>query len=323
MQIKGKRVIAIHIPVVQAVVEEPEVSFPKVANNLHDPLARGVFLWRLCAKEEEQTFPQEKQRTGIIILIRKWSRAMDRDVELSRIGVGRGSGGPRQLFSVQVKNSRIRDVAKFFRYLIGPGNFFGGDCLLHHKVVEKFSSGCVCRLRSRAKERCQQHCLRRKHCLKRPVYGTKGAGLETLSEAKMTATPDSKRRDTRPPKRKRDPTEVERHMKARQKRMKNQNNETVGLLDSPKTPKASKSQKSLTDAEESVQNGVTPSRALVHQPTTASQLKAQDVLGAGWAVSKPLGGRIEDIDPLLSGDERFEHSQWIASPMLMFLLTRS
>ncbi|CAI4218574.1 unnamed protein product [Parascedosporium putredinis] len=92
----------------------------------------------------------------------------------------------------------------------------------------------------------------------------------------MTATPDSKRRDTRPPKRKRDPAEIERHMKARQKRMKNQNSETVGLLDSPKASKSSKPQN--------------PSRMLKNLSKTGSP---QAEL---W---------IEDIDPLLSGDERY------------------
>ncbi|PKS08235.1 hypothetical protein jhhlp_005177 [Lomentospora prolificans] len=119
----------------------------------------------------------------------------------------------------------------------------------------------------------------------------------------MTATPDSKRRDTRPTKRKRDPAESERQTKARQKRMKNQNNETIGLLSSPKTPRTPKTPRGT---EEPVENGATPSQGLVHRPTTASQfLKVEDLLGAGWAVSKPLGGRIEDIDPILSEDERY------------------
>lgn len=119
----------------------------------------------------------------------------------------------------------------------------------------------------------------------------------------MTSTPDSKRRDARPHKRKRDPTDADRHIKARQKRMKNQKNETEGLLSSPKAGKVRNGEDSLPGTP-AAQPG-TLSQGLLHRPTTTSQLKAEDSHETGWTVSKPLGGRIEDIDPILTADERY------------------
>ena len=116
----------------------------------------------------------------------------------------------------------------------------------------------------------------------------------------MTATPDSKRRD-RPNKRKRDLAEVERLAKHGLKRVKKQTDEANGLLSS--------SGKAIPDStaedvksEASALQPVAKSQEAPKSPVKARQDETQ---ATGWTVSRPLGGRISDIDPIMTPDERY------------------
>lgn len=119
----------------------------------------------------------------------------------------------------------------------------------------------------------------------------------------MTTTPDSKRRDTRPNKRKRDPAEVERQAKHGQKRVRKQKGEANGLLSSTQPSVVPDS------AAEDVETGASALQPVARSQEPASKgplarRRQDDTQTAGWTVSRPLGGRISDLDPILTPDER-------------------
>lgn len=125
----------------------------------------------------------------------------------------------------------------------------------------------------------------------------------SLTRETMTATPDSKRRDTRPKKRKRDPAEVERQAKHGQKRVRKQKGEANGLLSSPKSSVVP------DNTAEDVKAGTSALQPVARSQEPASKgpiarRRLDDTQEAGWTVSRPLGGRISDIDPILTPDER-------------------
>ena len=117
----------------------------------------------------------------------------------------------------------------------------------------------------------------------------------------MTATPDSKRRDTRPQKRKRDSIEAERLARHGQKRVRKQKGEANGLLSSTQTVPDNTAEDMKSEA-----SALQPA-ARIQEPTTKGPIarrKQDDSQAIGWTVSRPLGGRISDIDPILTPDER-------------------
>ena len=115
----------------------------------------------------------------------------------------------------------------------------------------------------------------------------------------MATTPDSKRRDTRPSKRKRDPAEVERQAKQGQKRVRKQKGEANGLLSTTKPDTTAEDVETKSSALQPVSRS--------QEPATNGSIARRKQGGtqeAGWTVSRPLGGRISDIDPILTPDER-------------------
>ncbi|SPO02340.1 related to small nucleolar ribonucleoprotein [Cephalotrichum gorgonifer] len=122
----------------------------------------------------------------------------------------------------------------------------------------------------------------------------------------MTATPDSKRRDARTPKkRKRDVAEAERQAKPGQKRVKKQKDETNGLLSPKKSNVIPDSTAEDVKSEASALQPVARSHETTADGPVANQGKQDDIQATGWTVSRPLGGRISDIDPILTEDERY------------------
>ena len=119
----------------------------------------------------------------------------------------------------------------------------------------------------------------------------------------MTTTPDSKRRDTRPKKRKRDPAEAERQAKNGQKRVRKQKGEANGLLSSPRPSVVSDSTAKDVKAEASALQPVVGSEESIAKGAIAWRKEDKEET-AGWTISRPLGGRISDIDPILTPDER-------------------
>lgn len=124
----------------------------------------------------------------------------------------------------------------------------------------------------------------------------------------MTTTPDSKRRDTRPKKRKRDPAEAERQAKNGQKRVRKQNGGANGLLGAAKLSVVPDSTAEDVKSEASALQPVTRSQEATTKALIARR-QQDDTQEAGWAISRPLGGRISDIDPILTADERYSRAE--------------
>lgn len=148
-----------------------------------------------------------------------------------------------------------------------------------------------------------------------PGHSRNGTGLEGAkpgypdgetvcsTPATMTTTPDSKGRDTRPKKRKRDSVEAERQAKNAQKRVRKQKAEANGLLGSPPPSVIPDSTAQDVETEASALQPVGRSE----EPTAKAPVARREQDGtqaAGWTVSRPLGGRISDIDPILTADEK-------------------
>lgn len=119
----------------------------------------------------------------------------------------------------------------------------------------------------------------------------------------MTATPDSKRRD-RPNKRKRDLAEVERQAKHGLKRVKKQTEGASGLLSSPGKVIPDGTAEDVT-SEASALQPVAKSQEPAAKSAVKAKAKQDDTQATGWTVSRPLGGRISDIDPIMTPDERY------------------
>lgn len=117
----------------------------------------------------------------------------------------------------------------------------------------------------------------------------------------MTANPDSKRRD-RPNKRKRDLAEVERQAKHGLKRVKKQREEANGLLSSPGKVIPDSTAEDVKSEASALQPVAKSQESAPKSPVKGKQ---DDTQATGWTVSRPLGGRISDIDPIMTPDERY------------------
>lgn len=127
----------------------------------------------------------------------------------------------------------------------------------------------------------------------------------------MSTTPNSKRRDTRPPKKRKRDAEADRQAKHGQKRIKKQTNEANGVLSGTKQAVVPDTTAEVVKAEASALQLVTGNQEpAIEGPTTTQLAKRDDTQTTGWSVSRPLGGRIADLDPILTPDERYEFVQW-------------
>lgn len=107
----------------------------------------------------------------------------------------------------------------------------------------------------------------------------------------MAGNKSQKSRDDKPKKRKREPNDADQKPKRPRK-----DQQDGKVLENGKEAKKNAS---------NVQNGQkSESKALAHH-TTSSLEHAEDTDGNGWKVSKPMGGRMLDIDPILTEDEQY------------------
>jgi hypothetical protein len=120
----------------------------------------------------------------------------------------------------------------------------------------------------------------------------------------MATTPNSKRHDTRPPKRKRDTAEVDRQVKHQQKRIKKRNSETNGVLSGSNQAVVPDDTTEAVNAESSALQLVTKGAKSAADGHATQVAKQEDAQTPGWSISRPLGGRISDLDPILTPDER-------------------
>lgn len=122
----------------------------------------------------------------------------------------------------------------------------------------------------------------------------------------MATTPNSKRRDSRPTKRKRDTAEADRQAKHGQKRIKKQTNEASRVLSGTKQAVVPDTTAEVVKAEASALQLVTGNQETAIEGPATQLVKKDDTQTTGWSVSRPLGGRISDLDPILTPDERYD-----------------